>query len=449
LPTLNAGEPAFTTDTNEFFVGNGTSNIRYVRESEMIYETAGGTGTAMTLTLGTLTNGYSKRFIASANNSGSATTINGTYPLYKPNTTTAPNIVSGKAYTIWYNSTSSCFFCVASAEGDVVASQVLAGKTFSNDSDTGLTGSMANKSGLTIGSSAVDAFTVSAALCGGATSNTYVGAWDMYIPEGYYNGTSLSRIHIPNLYPGNIKAGAQAGWSGHYVTGTYTSDATATAPQILSGSTAYINGSKITGTMIQAGYANTPGSCGIWGNGDLAVYLAQSGYYVNGIGTGTSEVRVPVAQLQGAEPDLIASNIASGVTLFGIIGTNTGSTALVAGDNYLYVDNTVTAVGVVSYLTTPMLNRSVTCHNYGGTVRVRFSLYRNGTDSSCGRIYVNGVARGTIRTCASGTYVEYVEDITVNPNDVVQIYTWLLNGTNYGSCTAFKISCGNNNAYFW
>jgi hypothetical protein len=105
------------------------------------FQTAGGTGIAITLTGITLVTGFSKTFIASANNNGTATTINGK-PIYKPNTTTAPNIISGKAYTVWYNATSSCFFIKASAEGNVTADKVLAGYTFSNDNDTGLVGTI-------------------------------------------------------------------------------------------------------------------------------------------------------------------------------------------------------------------------------------------------------------------------------------------------------------------
>lgn len=52
-------------------------------------------------------------FIASANNSGAATTINintlGAKNLYMPNTTTAPNLISGKPYIVWYNGTN--FYC--------------------------------------------------------------------------------------------------------------------------------------------------------------------------------------------------------------------------------------------------------------------------------------------------------------------------------------------------
>lgn len=111
-----------------------------------MYQTAGGTATAITLTInGTLANGYPITFIASANNSGAATTINNK-KLYKPNTTTAPNLIAGKAYTIWYSaagdSGNGCFFIKASAEGNTIASHVLAGDTFSNYSDTGLIGTL-------------------------------------------------------------------------------------------------------------------------------------------------------------------------------------------------------------------------------------------------------------------------------------------------------------------
>lgn len=108
---------------------------------DLLYVTAGGTATAITLSLPTLVNGYSKTFIATANNSGTATTINGK-SLYKPGTTAAPNLIAGKAYTVWYNSTNDCFFIKASADGNTTADHVLANDTFSNDVDTGLVGTL-------------------------------------------------------------------------------------------------------------------------------------------------------------------------------------------------------------------------------------------------------------------------------------------------------------------
>lgn len=122
--------------------------------ADNVYQKAGGTtGTAITLIIkGTLTDGYPITFIASINNGGSATTINNK-KLYKPNTTTAPTLIAGKAYAVWYDSTgdngNGCFFIKASAEGNTIASHVLANETFSNDTDTGIKGTAPLKSGIT------------------------------------------------------------------------------------------------------------------------------------------------------------------------------------------------------------------------------------------------------------------------------------------------------------
>ncbi|AHM56421.1 putative phage tail fiber protein [Peptoclostridium acidaminophilum DSM 3953] len=105
------------------------------------YQTAGGTATAIILTDFSLVDGFSKNFIINTSNNGVATTINGK-PLYKPGTTAAPKLTAGKAATVWYNAAGDCFFIKASAEGDAVVGDVLAGKIFSNDDDTGLVGTL-------------------------------------------------------------------------------------------------------------------------------------------------------------------------------------------------------------------------------------------------------------------------------------------------------------------
>jgi len=127
--------------TTETVKGNADSLA--IHQADYVYQVADGTATAITLTISeTLVDGLPVTFIASANNSGVATTIN-TKPLYKPNTTDSPNLVTGKAYTVWYNLSDDCFFIKASAEGNAVAGDVLAGTTFSNDNDTGLPGTLA------------------------------------------------------------------------------------------------------------------------------------------------------------------------------------------------------------------------------------------------------------------------------------------------------------------
>lgn len=244
--------------------------------ADLIYPTAGGTATAITLTLPTLTNGYAKTFIALANNGGSATTINGV-PLYKPGTTTAPNLIAGKAYTVWYNSATPCFFIKASAEGSAVASNVLAGTTFSNDSDTGLPGAMVNNGAVTI--------------TPGATAKT--------IPQGYHNGSGTVATDS-NLLTGNIRSGITIFGVAGKLSVVETSDGTATAGQMLSGATGYVNGTKITGTIASKGATTyTPGT---------TAQTIASGQYISGV------------QTISGDSNLVTGNIRSGVSIFGISG---------------------------------------------------------------------------------------------------------------------------------
>ncbi|WP_419762021.1 hypothetical protein [Clostridium beijerinckii] len=223
--------------TDASIVKFGDSNVNATL-SDMVYQTAGGSATVITLAIkGTLVTGYPITFIASANNGGAATTINGK-KLYKPGTTTSPNLVSGKAYTVWYNSTGDCFFIKASAEGTAVATNVLAGTTFSNDIDTGIPGGMTNN---------------------GAVSSTLTNNNQEYvIPAGFHNGLGKIKAIITNLAAAVIKAGTTVGG----VVGTFTSDATAVAADIINGKTAYVNGNKITGNA-------TIKSLGGYGVGDI------------------------------------------------------------------------------------------------------------------------------------------------------------------------------------
>ncbi|MBY6952231.1 hypothetical protein [Clostridium botulinum] len=126
------------------------NNIKSDLADITTYQTAGGTATSINLNLPTLVNGYATTFIVSSNNNKNATTINGK-KLYKPNTTTTPNLTAGKAVSVWYNATKDCFFIKASAEGNAIAENVLAGKTFSNDDDTGIAGTMPNRGTFNLG----------------------------------------------------------------------------------------------------------------------------------------------------------------------------------------------------------------------------------------------------------------------------------------------------------
>lgn len=102
--------------------------------------------------------------------------------------------------------------------------------------------------------------------------------------------------------------------SGEIITGectfdSDTSDATASAAEILVGQTAYVAGEKVTGTM--ANRANASGT--IADKEDI--YHIQSGYH-DGSGT------VKIDDVEKAK--LIESNIKSGITILGVEGTYSG-----------------------------------------------------------------------------------------------------------------------------
>ena len=129
------------------------------------------------------------------------------------------------------------------------------------------------------------------------------------IPPGYHNGSgsvSIAQSEQDKIIPENIKSGVSIlGVEGSFA-GNDTSDATASASDILSGQTAYINSGKTTGTM-----TNNGAVAGIIGSLSEH-YIIPEGYH-NGAGT----VSIDSAE----QAKLIAANIKAGVSILGVSGT--------------------------------------------------------------------------------------------------------------------------------
>ncbi len=116
--------------------------------------------------------------------------------------------------------------------GNATVAQVLQGATFSNSTSVGLTGEMPNR---------------------GAINQTLNAGGSYTIPAGYHNGS------------GKVTASSLASQT----------DANAGAGQILSGYTAWVKGSKITGSMANRGALN-------WNPSGSSTYTVPAGYYSGG-----------------------------------------------------------------------------------------------------------------------------------------------------------------------
>lgn len=137
-----------------------------------------------------------------------------------------------------------------------------------------------------------------------------------YVSKVIYGNETLIDLTSDTINASRILSGFTAhDSSGAPITGecnydAYTGDANATVDDILSGKTAYKNGSKLTGAMPNIGkqtsYLTAKGS---------AVAI-QAGYH-DGSGT--------VALATSDSTALISSNIREGVTILGVTGTMSGS----------------------------------------------------------------------------------------------------------------------------
>ena len=163
------------------------------------------------------------------------------------------------------------------ATGNAIPSDVLTGKTFSNSSGVGLVGTMANRAGQIVSWSGYE--TIALKPHPDDNSQGLVTISNQYGADGYYNGDSKITGNIANLNANNIKAGVNVGrFDGTAgITGTFTSDGTATANNLSNGATAYVNGQKITGNGTDVNNAWSNGHTAGWNEGYSAGNNAVKG----------------------------------------------------------------------------------------------------------------------------------------------------------------------------
>lgn len=137
-----------------------------------------------------------------------------------------------------------------------------------------------------------------------------------YYSKIVINGVTKIDLTADTVDAAHLLEGFTAhGKNGAPITGTCTfdadtGDATATAAEILTGKTAYVTGSKVTGSMV-----NNGGVKGTISN-LTTPYTIPQGYH-----DGSGTVSIDEAE----KSKIVADNIRQGVTILGVEGTMTGT----------------------------------------------------------------------------------------------------------------------------
>lgn len=262
----------------------------------------GGNVTADKLLIGTTATGDSGAIVGTMPDNGAINITPGTTAQAIPQGYTSGGTVAGDSNLITGNiKAGATVFGVAgkssvvdTADGTTTADKILNTYTgYVNGAK--VTGTMANNGAVTI--------------TPGATAKP--------IPIGYHNGSGTVATDV-NLVTGNIKAGATI----FGVTGkssvVETSSANATAGQMLSGVTGYVNGNLITGTI--------PSKAGATINPSTTTQTISAGQYISGTQT--------IAPITGtANP----AQVLSGYTFnssAGILLPGTATVQSLGGTNY-------------------------------------------------------------------------------------------------------------------
>ena len=141
-------------------------------------------------------------------------------------------------------------------------------------------------------------------------------ASNTYVNKVIYDGSTLIDLTSDTVTASDVLDGVYVHLpTGERVEGTCTynadtSDATATAGEILATKTAYVNGNKITGQM------NNRGAVTGTITTKAQQYTIQSGYH-----DGSGKVSISTTE----QDKIVAGNIKNGVEILGVTGSYTGS----------------------------------------------------------------------------------------------------------------------------
>ena len=188
----------------------------------------------------------------------------------------------------------------------------------------------------------------------------------MAINKVIYGGTTLidttgdtaTAAQILSGYKAHSKEGTQLTGSCTY--DSDTTDATATVAEILATKTAYVNKSKLTGTMPNRGAVT-----GVIDDVD-DVYTIQNGYH-----DGSGTVSIDSTE----QSKIIPGNIKSGVDILGVTGTYTGEAISAQTKNVTPATTSQTVLPDAGYdylsqVTVAAIPYSETDNTYGKTVTI-------------------------------------------------------------------------------
>lgn len=208
---------------------------------------------------------------------------------------TAADIRTGKTAYVNGQKLTGSYAAVDSSDATATAADIVSGKTaYVNN---------AKVSGTHVDLNTSDATATAANIDEGKTA---------YVKGSKITGTSTKvDTTDADATAANIDNGKTAYVKGVKIVGTSTkvdtTDANAVATDILSGKTAYVNGVKVTGSIASKGAQTyTPGA---------EAQTINANQFLSG------------AQTIAGDSNLIAENIKSGVTIFGVTGTYTGEGA--------------------------------------------------------------------------------------------------------------------------